>query len=171
MPNRQYLEVAGKSYLSSVNDDGETWEDVERYDVLNYLLTTKIGGFNSLLMNRADAVNDVLYVDGEYITAKVNSYYIVGTNVDTMMHITVDASNPAAVFEVESKNCGDGTVELWSASLGGLYPERTFYVENAVHSEELINGENVLNKVIDIINGNPDSEIDGITQEAPIYEE
>ena len=83
-------------------------------------------------------------------------------------------------FEFERPNCGDGTVPSWSADLGGLYPNKTYYASDRDHTgalgdddsimtEGLVVSNNVIAKIKNIIDDNPDAEVTGITKNRPAY--
>lgn len=184
-PNKQYFDVTERYYLKNIEFLGMSNENVSSYAETKAVLLDKLYGYNSSLMTNADTVNNGLFSNGEYITNTVNSYYIVGTNISTTQYITFDSS---AIYTFHSKitsNCGDGTVATWSADLGGLYPTRTYYVNNTPHtgvaeydketkeatiiSEGLVASEAVEEKIINIINGSPNKSVDGITQTPPSY--
>lgn len=181
-PNEQYYAVAGKSYVAKKTDDATEVKSVGDYEELKTFLSEKLYGYNSVLMDKADVVNNSLYVDGQYITSTVDSYYIVGTRVSTIKNIIFDETT--SLYRCEAAYCGDGVVPSWSADLGGVYPQRTFYATCAQHvgyyslSENsiswggngLVTSENVIQKIIDIINGNPYSSVSGITQNSPVYD-
>ena len=113
-----------------------------------------------------------LYVGTQHITSLVDSYYIAGYNLPTITFVKTDSTvSDNYYFEYEAK--GDGTVPVWSANLGGLYPNKCYYAANVMYGtsdgDSLVDNTNVLTLVKKIINGQLTSLPAGITQTAPVY--
>ena len=80
-----------------------------------------------------------LFLNGTHITNYVDSYYIVGVNKPTVTEISADVTGETGKFEnikFYKNNAGDGTVPVWSANIGGSFPNKTYYAYNREHGGE-----------------------------------
>lgn len=128
-------------------------------------------------------MHDTLFIGSRHITSYVDSYYIVGTNLSTdksVENAIISYGNYSASTEFTKTNCGDGTVPTWSADLGGTNQSKTFYAVNRDHtgalnndgtvkSEGLVVSDNIITKIKQIIDGNPNGNATGITTTRPVY--
>lgn len=94
------------------------------------LLGTYINGYDQSRHARAEEYKDLLFTeDGRHITELVNAYYLVGDGVDTVTTVNLpkSASLGSTFCTTQKTPTGDGTVSLYSATVGGTLPaDRTF---------------------------------------------
>ena len=152
-------------------------------DTKTYLYNTLNGGGQKPLLTSAESMHDTLFIGSRHITSYVDSYYIVGTNLSTdksVENAIISYGNYSASTEFTKTNCGDGTVPTWSADLGGTNQNKTFYAVNRDHtgalnndgtvkSEGLVVSDNIITKIKQIIDGNPNGSATGITTTRPVY--
>jgi hypothetical protein len=191
MPTSKTFDIANKKVFTykklytspGYPDDGQTFISQTYSDTKNRLYSN-LNNYKSGLMSSAEVFHSSLFTGSTYYTNLVDSYYIVGTNKGTVTHIVATVTGETGGLEsvgYNITNSGDGTVPIWSANLGGMYGGKTFYATNRDHSgqynysngtvtkEGLVVSANVIQKVINIINGNPYSSVTGISQTAPAY--
>ena len=146
------------------------------YSALKQTFYSKLNNYNGNRLTEAEQMHDELFTGNSHITSQVDSYYIYGTGINTVTNIEViynstNGSINTCIFNEDTN--GDGTVPTWSASLGWLYKNKTFYANNMKHAgvynhnnntvkeEGLVVSNNVITKVINIINNN-NSNVSGI---------
>lgn len=132
-PNELYFSVANKYYFKTKGIAGIQDKDYTTYAETRAELYDSLESFNFSLMNSAESMHRSLYASGDYVTNSVDSYYIVGANIDTSEYITLDSTFIYTVPSTSKNACGDGTVATWSADLGGLYPSKTIYMTGYEH--------------------------------------
>lgn len=105
----------------------------------------------------AESFADRLFKDGEHITNKVDTYYIIGYNKDTILEVEEEYNSDGSFDKCKDltiANGGDGTVPIISANIGGLAnSEKTYYIEES-HTG-LVSNNNVIELIENIINDKP----------------
>ena len=96
--------------------------------------------YNTSLATQAVAFHSSLYLNSEHITHYVNTYYLIGTNNDTIHGVHFNMWD----WYVNDYNNGDGTVLTGSASLGDRYPDRTFFLSGVDHMELIKTSESLI---------------------------
>ncbi len=81
---------------------------------------------NQTLANNAEAFHRTLFTNGNHITSTVNTYYIIGKNVNTVHKLLYNVTLYNQWSAKATTKNGDGTVETFSASLGGKYSAKTY---------------------------------------------
>ena len=114
----------------------------------------------------AEEKKDLLFLDdGRHITELVNSYYFVGAGEDTVICVDLPEHEGLSdlLCKVSKEKAGDGTVSLYSATVGGTLPaERTFVKrsagERSATHDGLVNGEDITNLdfVLAVLRGEAD---------------
>ena len=174
LPTQKWFELTNKKVFTytklytvpGYEDDGQTFVSQTYNDTKNRLYK-KLSNSNSMLLSLAENMHSNLFINGNYVTNLVDSYYIVGTNLPTVNSITATVTGETGAIETmgypETTN-GDGTVATWSANIGSLYPSRTYYAsgrehrgeydfdENTIKTEGLVVSENVIQLIRNIIN-------------------
>lgn len=93
--------------------------------------------WNTALLNKAQQSNNELFINGRHITDYVDSYYIVGVGEETIQKIVLSGNSLSTVKSKE----GDGTVPLWSATIGETTPaDKTFYKYSIVGLTTALHG-------------------------------
>lgn len=122
------------------------------------VLSQYMPGWNNTISNSAiNNRNDLFLDNGEHITTCVDSYYIVGTNLETTYktHAIFDNLMDPTVFTGVTcdKNLnGDGTVTLHSATIGDTLDEdRVIRIVGGDHTGMISGGTSMDNSAIDII--------------------
>lgn len=166
--NKKVFKYTKLYTVPGYKDDGETFISQTYNDTKNRLYK-KLNNSNSTLLSQAESVHMNLFLNGQHITNYVDSYYIVGTNKETITGIEATVTGETGQLEMVNyltTNEGDGTVPVWSANLGNLYPSKTYYAfgrdhcgeynfdDNAVEQEGLAVSENVIQLIRNIINNN-----------------
>ena len=100
-------------------------------DTMNYL-STGLSAWNATLMQQAQTVSNKAWINGQHVTTLLGSRacFIVGTGDPTPVSIecfTPSSSSRIMAYRFVETNGGDGTVPLWSATIGGATGNRTFY--------------------------------------------
>ena len=179
LPTKEWFTIANKKVhgvimkydVPGYEDDGEVHISPSYEDTKGNLYFG-LDSFNSSLFTSAESMHNSLYVGTQHITSLVDSYYIAGYNLPTITFIKTDSTvSDNYYFDYEAK--GDGTVPVWSANLGGLYPNKCYYAANMQHGtsngNSLVDNTNVLALIKKIINEQLSSLPAGITQTAPVY--
>ena len=174
LPTQKWFELTNKKVFTytklytvpGYEDDGQTFVSQTYNDTKNRLYK-KLSNSNLTLLSLAESMHSNLFINGNYVTNLVDSYYIVGTNLPTVNSIKATVTGETGAIESmgysETTN-GDGTVATWSANIGSLYPSRTYYAsgrehcgeydfdENTIKTEGLVVSENVIQLIRNIIN-------------------
>lgn len=158
MPTQRYIEEYQKKYLI-INTNYIDNEICQRYSDVTDYYDLWLNNFNSDLMSNAHAFHDSLYANDEHISQSVDSYYIVGYNISTVMQLTYDSMSATATETME----GDGVVPLYSANLNGQYGQNTYYVSNLGHTS-LVRTDKTLLMISNIIDGYPNEMPSGISK-------
>ena len=174
LPTQKWFELTNKKVFTytklytvpGYEDDGQTFVSQTYNDTKNRLYK-KLRNSNSMLLLLAENMHSNLFINGNYVTNLVDSYYIVGTNLPTVNSITATVTGETGAIETmgyPETNNGDGTVATWSANIGSLYPSRTYYAsgrehcgeydfnKNTIKTEGLVVSENVIQLIRNIIN-------------------
>ncbi len=166
--NKKVFKYTKLYTVPGYEDDGETFISQTYADTKNRLYK-KLDNSNSSLLSQAESMHSNLFLNGQHITNYVDSYYVVGTNEETVVGIEATVSGETGALETigyTRTNEGDGTVPKWSANLGNLYPSKTYYAtgrdhcgeydfdNNTVEQEGLAVSENIIQLIKNIINNN-----------------
>ena len=94
------------------------------------LLAAYVGGYSQERHDLAKERKELLFTDdGRHITELVNAYYLVGDGEKTILNVNVpkNAELSDSFTKTVKEEAGDGTVPLYSATVGGTLPsDRTF---------------------------------------------
>ncbi len=96
---------------------------VQTHSATIYNLATYLDNWNSGLYNSVVSHQSALFDNGQHITSKVDSYYVIGNDLQTVnrVAITIDANNEKSgpvLIDYQDYD-GDGTVRIHSALAGG----------------------------------------------------
>ena len=108
-----------------------------------------LGDFNTQLFDNAISAHSSLWLDNSHITSKVDTYYLVGDDYDTMRTYTFK-DGFADSYSTTSVTAGDGTVLSYSAALNDMYSSKTYFTK--ANHNDLISRSNVLSFIERIIN-------------------
>lgn len=125
-PNEKYFDSSylGKTYLvTSYGEQGDL--DITSYDDTQERLSSYLSFYSDELASSAKCFHDSLYSGSSHITELVDSYYIAGCDMKTMEKIKFDMLDWSIYYNTYD---GDSLVPTWSATLGGKFSNRTFYV-------------------------------------------
>ena len=185
LPTKKWFDLTNQkvctySYIYAGSPPSEPCVAQTYDETRNRLYNTNFSPSFIHLLNAAENMHESLY--NGYISQIEKCYYIVGTNMSTVSsieNVIVSYGDYTSSNEFIKTNCGDGTVPSWSADFGGINPDRTYYAINRDHTGAIENGEiiregltvseNVITKIKNIIDGNPDITVSGITKSSPVY--
>ncbi|MBR6934966.1 MAG: hypothetical protein IKH41_05720 [Clostridia bacterium] len=130
--------------------------------------TTYLDNWNSGLYNSVVSHQSLLFDNGQHITSKVDSYYIVGSDILTVNRVVInidDNNEKDGLVQIDYQDLdGDGTVRLHSALAGGSVSGHFLYKYPAegVSAEHtgMINGDGssgTFNYIQDVIDNNYDN--------------
>jgi len=165
MPTEKYFSTGyGNSfYMSTTLGVSDTnLFDVTTYQDSRNRLSAYLPYFNDILMSNAEEFHDSLYINNEHITNQCSTYYLAGSDIETIYHLkfNMDAWHKTTS---DGEKGGDGTVPMLSALLGDRYPSRTYYINNCGHFQLAVDSQ-VIEFVANIIVGNTSlSEFENIT--------
>ncbi|MGG6313034.1 OmpL47-type beta-barrel domain-containing protein, partial [Paenibacillus macerans] len=172
LPSRDYFDLNKKFYIKSL-DDYKNEKSIKKsyttYIETNNYLRSKVLGFNPLLMDRAINFHDNL--DIRNTLKLVDSYQIIGQKVATVGIVTdvfIEGGQyntlPLGDQFITTENTqGDGTVPLYSSTVGGaLDPSKTYFI-HAEHSD-LPGKTEVQQLVRNILENRPNSIPAGISK-------
>lgn len=174
LPTKKWFELTNEKIytykklytVEGYDDDGKTFTSQTYYDTKNQLYK-KLKQFDSSLLTLAENMHAGMFINGDHVTNLVDSYYIVGKNLSTVNSISANVIGETGEMEsidYNKNNKGDGTVAVWSADIGGMYPNKTYYAsgrdhcgeydfdENVVKTEGLVVSANVIQLIKNIIN-------------------
>ncbi len=177
-------ELLPSKYYFNLNDTTYTQKTTEihfgnlQLDKLDYNQTMSFirnrdwywdGDTQKNFISTAENVWDSLFVGNQHITSLVDSYYIMGYGIDTLLEVEEKVTR-SGKFEncsdLTVTNGGDGTVPLISANIGGLAESGHPYYIQATHTD-MVQDPSAIDLVKNIINGNPDLYSDKITETLP----
>lgn len=96
---------------------------VQTHSQTIYNLATYLDNWNSGLYNSVVSHQSLLFDNGQHITSKVDSYYIVGSDILTVNRVVInidDNNEKDGLVQIDFQDLdGDGTVRLHSALAGG----------------------------------------------------
>lgn len=107
-------------------------------DTMEYL-SKGLNSWNATLMHQAQEASKKVFINGQHVTLLLGSKacYIVGYGESTPSEIVCYKTDPSSKIKMHllkentiangSYKAGDGTVSLWSATIGGTTGNRTFY--------------------------------------------
>lgn len=155
-PTEYYMDsiYSSRSYLSfSIYEDGELVTlDIDTYQLACDLYENHLGDYNATLAANASDFHDSLFQGSAHITSLVNTYYIAGCNTNTTSDISCTYNGSSVWNQEEPAPCGDGTVPLWSATLGAYYSDRVFFANGVIHVM-LVKDEDMFDFIVGLIQG------------------
>ena len=153
-PTEKYFDssFAGKNYL--ITSQAGFFEDtITTYNETREVLEETLNHYNTDLANNAELFHNSLYVNDIHVTQLVDTYYIAGYNSQTIDMIEYNH----VIWDVETRTpFGDSLVAEWSATLGDKYSSQTYFV-NGVNHGGLVTNMQVVNFIIQLIDGNTDT--------------
>lgn len=176
LPSENYFDLNGTTYIyTKQTNPKKHWSQRTSYtkkhldyDETMKLINTRSWG-NMALAIKARFFANSLFTQGNQITGEVDSYYIIGYGKKTLMQVMLnydEKGNCVDVSDLTYLKGGDETVPMISANIGGLAPaDKIYYVKDS-HTGMLDN-EAVITMVKNIIDGNPTSCPEDITQTKP----
>lgn len=140
--------------------NGLTKYECSTYNETITYMSNNISNWNSTLYSTTVANHDRLFINQEHITTLVDSYYIVGNNLDTISSITLNWNEYFPESRTKTMS-GDGTVTKQSATINQSLPSsRVLYAEsdesiglNATHIG-LVESECIIDLICNIITEN-----------------
>ncbi len=126
-PTEKYFDsnFGGHPYLTT-EIVGNSPLEVTTYALTRARFNSYLPHFNQTLANNAEAFHRTLFANGNHITSTVNTYYIIGKNVNTVHKLLYNVTLYNQWSAKATTKNGDGTVETFSASLGGKYSAKTY---------------------------------------------
>ena len=124
------------------------YETILTYSETRARIVSYLPYFKENLLQSAEFFHSSLYVGTEHITGLVNTYYISGSNVDTVSEVTFDMNTWGANLTTE----GDGTVTNVSSTLSQEYMSNNFYKDGITHTE-LITDDEIIEFIDELLNG------------------
>lgn len=149
-PTKMYFDssFANKNYLITSIVGGNSTTITSYVDTQNRL-ESYLPYYNKNLANSAENFHDSLYLNNDHISSLSNTYYIAGYGIDTVDTVEF---NMWDWYNNSSTKKGDGTVPVWSSTLGGKYADKTYYVKNVDHVE-LASDKETLELIKQLISG------------------
>ena len=155
-PTDYYMDsiYSSRSYLSfSIYEDGELVTlDIDTYQLACDLYENHLGDYNATLASGASDFHDSLFQGSAHITSLVNTYYIAGCNTNTTSDISCTYNGSSVWAQEDPEQCGDGTVPLWSATLGDYYSTKTFFADSVDHMN-LVSNDILIQFIVGLIAG------------------
>ena len=126
-PTEKYFDsnFGGHPYLTT-EIVGNSPLEVTTYALTRARFNSYLPHFNQTLANNAEAFHRTLFTNGNHITSTVDTRYVIGTNKDTVHKLLYNVTLYNQWSAKATTKNGDGTVETFSASLGGKYSAKTY---------------------------------------------
>ncbi|WP_158217598.1 lipase family alpha/beta hydrolase [Lottiidibacillus patelloidae] len=172
LPSPQWFDLLGESYLNVEWDHNwfteNTYKNLETYSATKNLLNEWLNGS---MVNNAETFHNSLDLLNN-VVAQDNTYFIIGNNKPTIGKVSVEMDETNVGWELDNIKdidlvSGDGTVPLFSATIGNNTPaDRTYYV--AEEHDGLTNNQDVIMQVLNILKGDSNDlagNIDRLPQE------
>ena len=151
-PTEKYFDsnFGGHPYLTT-EIVGNSPLEVTTYALTRARFNSYLPHFNQTLANNAEAFHRTLFTNGNHITSTVDTRYVIGTNKDTVHKLLYNVTLYNQWSAKATTKNGDGTVETFSASLGGKYSAKTYsYDQSHIN---LATQSIVVNDVVRLISG------------------
>mgnify|MGYP004651435887 FL=1 len=150
-------------YLSYIDENGNTI-NCNTYSHTMSILEEYLPNWNSNIAESVCSNHSRMFLsNGKHITTLVDSYYIIGTSVETSSTTTIKLGYEYGEVRIESfsfsnEPFGDGTVHYYSASIGDTIEEdKIYYASGETHIEMIKGGSGDtpnFSTIIDIIDNN-----------------
>lgn len=176
LPTQQYFDLNDTTYVQYQNNNG-FWKkkttNKQSYSETQDLIKARNwyldNGTPKNFIDVSESFAESLFVNNEHITSKVDSYYIIGYNKDTILEVEEEYNKNGSFDSCRNltiTNGGDETVPVISANIGGLAnSEKTYYIQET-HTG-MVKNSNVLTLIGNIINDIPDEYSDKFSKSCP----
>ena len=98
LTDNHFLEYTTYYTVPEYPDDGKTYV-AHTYNETKEHLYRHLSNFNEYLSILAEETHNTLFVGDQHITGLVNSYYIVGTNLNTRSGVTINVTAESGLIE------------------------------------------------------------------------
>lgn len=175
LPSKYYCDLNNTTYVNKTTEInyGNLKNEALSYDQTMELIRGRdwyqSGGEQKSFLVTAENVWDSLFVGSQHVTNLVDSYYIMGYGIDTLLEVEEKITKNGTFIscnDLTVANGGDGTVPLISANIGGLVGAGHSYYINATHTD-MVQDPSAIDLIKNIINNNPDLYSDQITTTLP----